>query len=139
MNKKLTLGIPVGIVSIAIIVFVAGYGNVGLFLEENSFVLSSGEEIIYSIKGGEIQNMEFVEDSNSLFIYLLPYSDGSIEITVPLNFFYKHHDPDSVFFMVLFEGEEQPYEITDTENTKTVSFDFNKDIDKIEITGVIIR
>lgn len=92
--------------------------------------------INYQIHGGEITSIQPMEDTFSLLISLQTISDGELTITLPRNLIdSKNYKNDDDVFFILQDGVEINFHETPTENERTITVPFNKDVKEIEIIG----
>jgi len=146
MNKKILI-IPI-IIAISLMSFFLfmNYNeqsqlNDDIFFQDanlNSKLLkANGEDhtIIYGITNGELIDMQYSEEMNSLNLNLDTTSDGVVSLTIPREFFDYPEDAQGHSVMIIHNGEEIAGVDTSDDLNHIVHFDYVHPDPKIEIIG----
>lgn len=96
--------------------------------------------ITYNMTGGEISNMTAMKDNSTLVIDLVTNDDGTIVLELPRNIMDskspQNKDEDYIVFADgLQTGADQ---ITTDDQVRTLSIDFDKGVEQLEIAGTRI-
>jgi hypothetical protein len=96
--------------------------------------------ITYNITGGKLSNMTAMKENSTLALGLVTNNDGTLILTLPRNIMDsknpQNKDEDYVVFADGVQiGADQ---ITTNNQVRTLSIDFDKGVEKIEIAGTRI-
>jgi hypothetical protein len=98
-------------------------------------------DVDYSIKGGLVKDMTFVERTNSLSVKIDSFAVGDLTLEIPrglidAKFDYcspRHENPPDEIFFVLLDSEEIHYDEITTTESRILKIHFFEDKSKIEV------
>ena len=104
--------------------------------DKDVMVDGTSDLILYEITNGRILGVMPMPDDNSLVVSIETTDDGSIQLTIPRTILESVMDgvDDDVFILV--DGEQSDdYEITVTDEDRTITIQFQAGTEEIEIIG----
>ena len=95
--------------------------------------------IPYSVIGATVEGGTLDMDSKSLIVRINADSDGEITLDIPRSVLdSKSGNTDSRFFVLVNDEEEDIYGESKTDETRSVTIQFESGVDKIEIIGTYV-
>ncbi len=95
--------------------------------------------IPYSVIGATVKGGTIDMDSKSLIVQIDSDSDGDLTLNIPRSVLdSKSGDNDSRFFVLVNDEEQDIYSESKTDDTRSVTIQFESGVDKIEIIGTQI-
>ena len=110
----------------------------------NTFEVDAGSsgtfDVEYTIRGGIIKDMIVDSDIFALIVIIDSGGDGSITLDLPRSSIEaKKSDGSDDIFIILIDGIEVPYQESQTsDNTRTITVEFEEGDSDIEIIGTFI-
>src|SRR5919108_6006327 len=94
----------------------------------------------YNITGGKLSNMTAMKENSTLAIELVTNNDGTLTLELPRNIMdSKNPQNEDEDYIVFADGVPiGADQITTNDQVRTLSIDFDKGVDKIEIAGTRI-
>jgi len=106
---------------------------------ESELAAKAGQDtycIPYSVIGATVKSGTIDMDSNSLIVRIDADSDGDITLNIPRSVLDSTSDGADDKFFVIVNGEEQDiYSEEKTDDTRSVTIQFESGVDEIEIIG----
>ena len=107
--------------------------------EESQLAVKAGGQtycISYSVTGATVKSGTLDTESKSLIVQIDANSDGDITLDIPRSLLDSTSDGQDDRFFVLVNGEEQDiYSEEKTDDTRSVTIQFESGVDEMEIIG----
>ena len=130
--NKFVIGVLVTMAILATLVLITIYSPSE---EKIVKVKNSPFSLKYTINGGNVLGATKNSESNSVIIFLETFDDGKITVIIPNGIVdSKNGTPDNDLFLIV-DGEESPYQESKTSTHRTVTIQFFKGNQEIEIIG----